>query len=430
MKRKPTGDAATRPARREAVLNSFQKIWSDLFTTPVHLDSALAKQPKNMKGILAQIVPAILLKPVSQAQALGVGLPPEEPWALSPAKLAAWRPASLLAERLHETLVSRPSTPRAIAEDFPPSIRKEWESDWGPDRAEQLALALASPPPLSLRARRTFGAAKLKAALEKDAKLPVRAEVSGIAPFGIRLGGYAPVLGTPEFERGDFEIQDEGSQAMALFALWPETFSGLLQPEPGPARAPEPALSPPPLPGGSWTVIDACAGAGGKTLAMADALGGRGRVYAYDTSAKKLQALKRRASRAGLRNIQTLALSEGRESEALKKFHGTADVVLVDAPCSGWGVLRRNPDIKWRQPAETLTKMPALQLRLLKEYATLVAPGGRLVYGVCTFRKAETIEVIRAFLDGNQEFDAGPGGFLGPEPCDGFYMHAFTRKGG
>src|SRR3954466_5958845 len=91
-------EGATRPARREAVLKSFQKIWSDLFTSPVHLDSALAKQPKNMKGILAQIVPAILLKPVSQAQALGIGLSPDEPWSLNEKKLSEWRPAALMAE--------------------------------------------------------------------------------------------------------------------------------------------------------------------------------------------------------------------------------------------------------------------------------------------------------------------------------------------
>src|SRR6185295_4283925 len=95
-------EGATRPARREAVLKSFQKIWSDLFTSPVHLDSALAKQPKNMKGILAQIVPIILLKPVSQAQALGIGLSPDEPWSLNEKKLSEWRPAGLMAERLHE----------------------------------------------------------------------------------------------------------------------------------------------------------------------------------------------------------------------------------------------------------------------------------------------------------------------------------------
>jgi 16S rRNA C967 or C1407 C5-methylase (RsmB/RsmF family) len=421
---------ATRPARREAVLKSFQKVWSDLFMTPVHLDSALSKQPKNVKGILAQILPTILLKPVSQAQALGIGLPPEEPWALGGPKLANWRPAGLMAERLHEALTARPSMPQAIPEDFPPRFRKEWEQDWGSAGAEELARALSSPPPLSLRASRSTGAERLKVSLEEGGKLPVRAETSRVSVLGLRLAGYVPILGTKSFERGEFEIQDEGSQVMALFALWPETFAGVLQPAPGPAGAQDTMPVLPSVPTKSWTVIDACAGAGGKTLAMADALGGKGRVFAYDTSLKKLQALKRRASRAGLRNIHTLAVEEGKEATALKKFHGTADSVLVDAPCSGWGVLRRNPDIKWRQPADTLTRMPALQQRILKQYSVLVAPGGWLVYGVCTFRKAETTEVTRLFLEENQDFDAGPGGYLGPDPCDGFYMQAFRRKGG
>src|SRR5581483_663391 len=236
MKRKPSGTAeatGTRPARRDAVTQSFQKVWSDLFASPVHLDSALAKQPKNMKGILAQIIPMILTKPVSLAQALGIGIAPDEPWSLPPAKLGQWRPATLMAERLHEALSSRPSSPKASLDDFPPALRAEWERDWGRERAEALGASLAMSPPLSLRARRAVGAAKLKAALEGGGKLPVRAELSGIAPFGLRLAGYAPVLGTEEFERGDFEIQDEGSQVMALFALWPERFEGFLKSEPG-----------------------------------------------------------------------------------------------------------------------------------------------------------------------------------------------------
>src|SRR5262249_3614075 len=147
-----------------------------------------------------------LLKPVSQAQALGIGLSPEEPWTLTGKKLAAWRPAGLMAERLHEALSARPSVPRAVSEDFPPSILGEWEREWGSERADELAQTLSSTPPLSLRATRATGAARLKASLEEGAKLPVKAETSRISLFGLRLSGYAPVLGTASFERGDFEI--------------------------------------------------------------------------------------------------------------------------------------------------------------------------------------------------------------------------------
>jgi 16S rRNA C967 or C1407 C5-methylase (RsmB/RsmF family) len=418
----------TRAARKEAVAAAFKKLWNGLFTSPVHLDSALSKLPRHLKSPLAQIVPAILLKPVSQAQALGIGIAPDEPWSLTPEKLANWRPAELMSERLHEALTSRPSMPQAIAEDFPPAFRKECERDWGNEAAEELVAALSSPPPLSLRAARSVGQAKLKAALDAGGKLPVRAELSMLSPLAVRLAGYAPVLGTESYERGDFEIQDEGSQVMALFALWPELFGSLLSAEPGPFKPRADSIVVPPYPSQTWTVVDACAGAGGKTLALADALGGKSRVFAYDTSAKKLQALKRRASRAGLRNIKTVALEDGLERQALAKFAGSAHVVLVDAPCSGWGVLRRNPDIKWRQTPETLTRMQLLQTRLIQQYAPLVAPGGRLVFGVCTFRRAETLEVAERFLDQNREFDAGPGGFLGPHPCDGFFMQSFFKK--
>jgi 16S rRNA (cytosine967-C5)-methyltransferase len=138
--------------------------------------------------------------------------------------------------------------------------------------------------------------------------------------------------------------------------------------------------------------------------------------------------LRRRATRAGLNNIQTVPIKNEAEAEVIDKFKATANVVLVDAPCSGWGVLRRNPDIKWRQQRDILGKMPVIQLRLLSAYSRLVAPGGRLVFGVCTFRKDETIGVIEKFLALNPDFKLGDGGFLGPGPCDGFFMQSMERR--
>jgi 16S rRNA (cytosine967-C5)-methyltransferase len=140
-----------------------------------------------------------------------------------------------------------------------------------------------------------------------------------------------------------------------------------------------------------------------------------------------LQALRRRATRAGVNNIQVTTVCDGSESEVVKKFEAKANVVLVDAPCSGWGVLRRNPDIKWRQQRDVLVRMPQIQLRLLTVYAGLVAPGGRLVYGVCTFRPAETTAVIEKFLSEHPDFRAIEGGYLGPGPCDGFFMQAMVK---
>ncbi len=411
------------------VQKKFDELWTSLFSTQVHLDSALSKQSQHLKSILAQIVPLILLRPVSQAEVMGIGVAPGEPWSLNPAEIARWRPARMLAMRLYEMLSQRQVAPEPQLSDFPESMTQAWEKDWGHSVAIQLARVLGTSAPLSLRAVRKEGPAALLEELSAGSKLPVKAEVSQVSPLGVRLSGYTPVLGTEAYARGAFEIQDEGSQLMSLFALWPAEYASELQDRPGPKNSKSSSLMrklPEPLP---WTVVDACAGAGGKSLALSDAMAGKGRIFAYDTSKTKLLALRRRAKRAGLNNIQTVALQDGKESETLSKYKKRAHVVLVDAPCSGWGVLRRNPDIKWRQSAAVLEKMPTIQLRLLKEYSQLLAGEGRLVYGVCTFRRAETVDVVEAFLREHPEFQKGPGGFLGPDSSDGFFMQALTRRG-
>lgn len=416
-----------KPASEALVMKRFGELWESLFKSPVHLDSALSKLPVSLKTTLAQIVPQILLRPVSQAEALGIGVAPGEPWSLKPEEVARWRSVQVLAQRLYGRMVQGPLNLPAQPEDFPQPLIQAWEKAWGRKAMLGLVETLGREAPLSLRATRKIGAQGLLKGLTAGSALPVKAEISGLTPLGVRLSGYAPVLRSELYAQGAFEIQDEGSQLMALFALWPEKFAPALQKAPGLARELKldlPASAP------AWTVVDACAGAGGKSLALSDALGGKGRVYAYDISATKLQALRRRAKHAGLNNIQTVTLTEGEESKTISKFRRRAHVVLVDAPCSGWGVLRRNPDIKWRQSPDALERLPVIQLRLLSEYSQLVAGEGRLIYGTCTFRPEETTEVVRLFLDAHPEFEAREGGFLGPGPCDGFFMQCFTRKQG
>ncbi len=408
-------------------MSLFKEIWKSLFTTHIHLDSALSKLPRSAKSILAQILPIVLRQPASQSEKMGVGISIGEPWSLDQKDLSEWRPAFLLASRIYEGMTQGLPEARPIRGDFPESMILEWERDWGDKTAQQLLSILASQPPLSLRSNRLFSAQALLDQLRSERILPVKITLSDLSPVGVRLSGYAPILGSELYKKGAFEIQDEGSQVMALFALWPERYSFLLKKNPGEIQNKQgvPALPSEVKP---IIVVDACAGAGGKSLAMADALQGKGRVFAYDTSRPKLLALKRRATRAGLNNIQTVLLVEGKELEAISKFQGSAQVVLVDAPCSGWGVLRRNPDLKWRQDLEMLLRMPKIQSRLLEQYATLVAPGGRLVYGVCTFRKEETLYPIQEFLKAHPDFSLSEGGYLGPEPCDGFFMQALIRK--
>jgi 16S rRNA C967 or C1407 C5-methylase (RsmB/RsmF family) len=416
--------------RVDQVIEGFEQLWTKLFQEPVHLDSSLAKQPPRLKSILARIVPTILLRPASQAEALGVGVRPGEPWSLSSDGRAQWRPARLMAEKIYSGMIGGLAASQGVRDDFPPHIVEELEASFGAETTADLIRTLSQEAPLSLRVSRKVSPEELLRALKAEKQISVRAEVSDISPLGLRLAGYAPVLNTGHYERGEFEIQDEGSQFMALFALWPEIFGPFLQSSPGSvaaARGTWPRALPQDPP--AWNVVDTCAGAGGKSLAMADALQGRGRVYAYDISEKKLQALRRRAARGGYNNIQAVHVEDGKESDSISKFKRRAQVVLVDAPCTGWGVLRRNSDIKWRQPLDVLERMPQIQQRLLNTYSELVAPGGRLVFGVCTFRKAETVDQVQAFLAAHPDFIAGPGGYLGPGPCDGFFMQSLERKG-
>ncbi|HLL24604.1 MAG TPA: RsmB/NOP family class I SAM-dependent RNA methyltransferase, partial [Kofleriaceae bacterium] len=173
------------------------------------------------------------------------------------------------------------------------------------------------------------------------------------------------------FKRGAMEAQDEGSQLLADLAT-----ANLTSEKP--------------------LVIDLCAGAGGKTLAIAARLGNRGRIIATDVDAKKLEELRRRARRAGVSNAQALHLEGGQWPDALAAQHGKADVVFVDAPCSGIGALRRNPEARWRLREADLATFATRQREILAGAARLLAPGGRLVYGTCTLLSVENRDVVEA----------------------------------
>jgi 16S rRNA C967 or C1407 C5-methylase (RsmB/RsmF family) len=409
---------------------AFDALWTKLFTTPVHLDSALSQAPPAVKSSLAPLSRLLLQRPRSLAHYLRFKLSEDEPWWLEPEQLAEWPTARAMAARLLQAFERDPqffAEGRPREDDFPPWMIEEWKRDFGHKVCDELVQTLGLPPPLGLRAARGRGRDAVASALNDSGELPIRAKTSKVTPYGITFEDYAPVLAHPLFKEGAFEIQDEGSQMMALFALWPETFLPIVRKVPGACRD-WPRDKEVPKGSGQLTVVDACAGAGGKTLALADALLGKGQVFAYDVSAKKLDALRKRATRAGLHNTKTVPLLEGREEATIKKFQGTADVVLVDAPCSGWGVLRRNPDLKWRQPPGSLERLEELQARLLHLYSGLVKPGGTLTYGVCTFRKAETTRQVENFLQEHPDFQSVGGGFFGPGPSDGFFFHAFRRK--
>jgi len=197
---------------------------------------------------------------------------------------------------------------------------------------------------------------------------------------GLRFPFGTPIEQWLEYQDGLIEVQDGGSQ-LACEAV---------------GAAP------------GETVIDLCAGAGGKTLALAAAMAGGGTLIAADTDRGRLAKLAPRAERAGALIAETVLLNPGREAEALAAWQGKADAVLIDAPCSGTGTWRRNPEARWRLDAAALDRLAALQARLLEIAAQLVRPGGRLVYVVCSLLDEEGAGQAAAFLGRHPEFSAGP----------------------
>lgn len=242
---------------------------------------------------------------------------------------------------------------------------------------EALAASLNQPAPLDLRVN--LLKSKRETVLAELRQAGLAAEPTPYSPWGIRLSGKPALAKLPLFVRGDVEVQDEGSQLLA----------SLLQ-----ARRGE-------------MVVDFCAGAGGKTLALGAAMRNSGRLYAFDTSGHRLDALKPRLARSGLSNVHPVAIAHERD-ERIKRLAGKIDRVLVDAPCSGLGTLRRNPDLKWRQTPDAVAAQATLQQAILHSAARLLKPGGRLVYATCSLLRTENEQVAQAFAAAHPEFEALP----------------------
>ena len=220
--------------------------------------------------------------------------------------------------------------------------------------------------------------------LQKElAKAGIKAVPTPYSPWGLRIDGKPSLNKLDAFIRGAIEVQDEGSQLLAM----------LLDAKRG------------------EMVVDFCAGAGGKTLAIGACMRNTGRLYAFDTSAHRLDALKPRLARSGLSNVHPAAIAHERD-ERVKRLSGKIDRVLVDAPCSGLGTLRRNPDLKWRQDMKAVEEMAAKQAAILQSAARLLKPGGRLVYATCSVLPQENEMIAQAFSEANADtfapLDVGP----------------------
>jgi 16S rRNA (cytosine967-C5)-methyltransferase len=266
----------------------------------------------------------------------------------------------------------------ALRHNLPEWIAAPLRSTLGADGFERLAESLLQQAPLDLRVNTSRTRREdLRSAL---AEAGIETEPTPYSPCGLRIVAGKPALETlPSFLRGEFEVQDEGSQLLAL-ALG--------------ARRGE-------------LVVDFCAGAGGKTLALGAAMRNTGRLYAFDTSAHRLDALKARAARSGLDNVHAMAIAHERD-ERIGRLAGRIDRVLVDAPCSGLGTLRRNPDLKWRHTPQSIDEFAARQVAILGAAARLVKPGGRLFYATCSLLPAENEAIAEDFGRAHAEFVAVP----------------------
>ena len=283
-----------------------------------------------------------------------------------------------------------------------------------PEERDALARSWLAPAPLDLRVnplKTTREAAQSALAADGIASTP-----TPYAPLGLRVAGKPALQHHVLFTSGAIEVQDEGSQLLGYLVA--------------PRR--------------SEMVVDFCAGAGGKTLLLGALMRSQGRLYAFDISPRRLANLKPRLARSGLSNVYPVRIEDERDRH-VKRLAGKIDRVLVDAPCTGFGTLRRNPDLKWRQPQTAVAELAAKQARLLAAAATLVKPGGRLVYATCSVLPDENEAIVEGFLAVHPEFalgnaaaelaraeialDTGPMLRLYPhrQGCDGFFAAVLER---
>ena len=261
--------------------------------------------------------------------------------------------------------------------NMPDWLASALRTQLGEDAFWPLVAALDEPAPLDLRVN--VLKARRDELLSTLNQAGLRAAPTPFSPWGIRVPGKPALQKFDAFVRGDIEVQDEGSQLLALLV---DAKRGEM-------------------------VVDFCAGAGGKTLALGAAMRSTGRLYAFDVNGHRLDALKPRMARSGLSNVHPAQIAHERD-ERIKRLSGKIDRVLVDAPCSGLGTLRRNPDLKWRQSEDSVAELTTKQAAILDAAAKLVRPGGRVVYATCSLLTAENDAVVEGFLARHPEFTLTP----------------------
>jgi 16S rRNA (cytosine967-C5)-methyltransferase len=260
-----------------------------------------------------------------------------------------------------------------LRHNLPDWLAQPLQAQLGEEGFWALVASMDAPAGLDLRVN-TFKA-KREAVQQALVDAGIKARPTPYSPWGLRVLGKPPLQKLGVFKQGEVEVQDEGSQLLALLT--------------GASRG--------------QMVADFCAGAGGKTLALGAMMRNTGRLYAFDVSGHRLDALKPRLARSGLSNVYPAQIAHERD-DRIKRLAGKLDAVLVDAPCSGLGTLRRNPDLKWRQSPQAVDELVAKQTAILAGAARLLKPGGRLVYATCSLLQRENEGVCDAFTQSTTDF--------------------------
>jgi 16S rRNA (cytosine967-C5)-methyltransferase len=269
--------------------------------------------------------------------------------------------------------------PLAVQAEFPDWLVDKLRAHFNDEEILQAGLAMQQGAPLDIRVNTLL--AKRDEVLENLQQQNIRASITPYSPIGIRIQDKIPLNKDPLFTTGKVEVQDEGSQLLGY----------LLAPKRGDM------------------VVDFCAGAGGKTLMLSALMNTQGRLYALDVSEKRLANLKPRLKRSGASNIQPMLIAHENDLK-VKRLAGKIDRVLVDAPCSGLGTLRRNPDLKFRQSPGSIEELTRKQAAILASASRLVKKGGRLVYATCSILREENEDIVQAFLRDHSDFALRPAG--------------------
>jgi len=277
----------------------------------------------------------------------------------------------------HVAKIDPANLPLRIRTNLPDWIFTAFSARFDAEEMAKLAAALNYPASLDLRVN-TLKANREKV-MESLAASGHEAVETPFSPLGVRLVSKPALTKMPVFQEGWIEVQDEGSQLLCQLV--------------GAKRG--------------EMVVDFCAGAGGKTLALAAMMRSTGRLYAFDVAERRLAKMKPRMARSGLSNVHPVAIDSENDIK-IRRLSGKIDRVLVDAPCSGLGTLRRNPDLKWRQTPDTITELVPKQTAILAAASRLLKVGGRLVYATCSILPAENEQIVEAFLAKHTDFELVP----------------------